>query len=101
MSFPESLKLSDSVSINIVLPEPTRWVIMHYNKTGEPISLLVQENGANDFNRENNEMKLWFRGRTFLVPGDYTFYLYSLNYPVYRVSNNFFIEQAKYRIKIY
>lgn len=101
IQIPDSLKLDDSVNIKINLPEPDRWVAIYFGSPGEPIKFLVQDNGINDFNLEKNVIDLHLKGATFFVKGNYTIYISSFNYPVQRISQNFFKEQSKYVIKIY
>lgn len=97
----DSLKLSDSAKVNIVLPEAGRWVALYFGNPGEPVPLLVQDNGINDLNPQPSHITFYIKGSMFLTEGGYTYYVSSFNYPVQRISKNFFIESAKYNIRIY
>ena len=101
IQLPDSLQIDDSVNIKVSLPEAHRWVAVYADTVGEPIRLIVQDNGADDHDPMDKQISFYLEARRFIGPGTYTFYISSFNYPVQRVSKNFFLPEAKHLIRIY
>ncbi|MCW3107852.1 MAG: hypothetical protein JWQ09_2358 [Segetibacter sp.] len=101
ISLPDSLAYEDSVKVSVAMPQPGRWLAVFTDKAGDAVPLLVQDNGINDLDAGAGKVTFFFHGGTFINRGRYTFYITSFNYPVLKVSKNFFIPQARHTISIY
>ena len=97
---PDSIGIESSMTIVIILPEASRWVAIYFGKAGDPIKALVQDNGPNDLDRQKKVVRFRVPASIFPTPGTYDFYISSFNYPVQRISANFFHADAKHVIKV-
>ncbi len=101
VSLPDSLKLNDSVRVEIPLNESGRWVTIFKNEPQKAITALIHDNDVNDKNPQSKKISYYLKGKRFLKPGNYTLYISSFNYPVQRVSQNFFNQASRHIITIY
>ena len=88
-------------ALGIILPEASRWVAIYFGQAGDPIKALVQDNGPNDLDRQKKVVRFRVPASIFPTPGTYDFYISSFNYPVQRISANFFHADAKHVIKVF
>ncbi len=100
LSIPDSLGVSDSIKLRVTLPDKGRWIAIFKNEPDGPVPLLVQDNGIHDSDPVMGLVSFQFKGSIFTAPGEFEFYAASFNFPVQRVSKNFFTGHAPYRIKI-
>lgn len=101
ISLPDSLAYDDSVRVSVTVPQAGRWLAVFTDKVGDGVPLLVQDNGLNDLDATAGKVSFFFYGGTFINRGKYVFYITSFNYPVMRVSKDFFIPQSRHTISIY
>ena len=99
VSKPDSINIEDSAIVSFILPEPGRWAALSLGEPG-PLLMLTQDNGLNDFDPAPGKVTVHLKGNMFYTPGSYEFYIYSLNFPVQRVSMNFIKPDSRQRIKI-
>ncbi len=99
VSMPDSIKYDDSTTIRLTVPVAGRWVGVSLGQPGLLI-MMAQDNGMNDFDPSPGRVAIHVKGNMFFNPGTYEFYIYSLNFPVQRVSMNFIKPELKYSIKI-
>ena len=100
LSMPDSLSINDSIAVRISLAEHGRWISIYLPVPGTAVSMLVQDNGVNDNDPTPGVISFELKGRIFISPGSYSFYISSFNFPVQRVSSNFISEVAGYSIRI-
>jgi len=101
IGLPDSLNINGAVDVRIRVPEAGDWVGIYLPTPGESIRLLVQDNGPHDLDPDKNVIEFSIPGVIFITPGTYTFYIASFNYPAQRVTKNYFLSDAKYKIKVY
>lgn len=99
VSLPDSINVEDSATVSFTVPEPGRWAGLSLGELG-PLLLLAQDNGLNDFDPAAGRVTVHLKGSMFFTTGSYEFYIYSLNFPVQRVSLNFIKSEGKHVIKI-
>ncbi len=99
ISKPDSINIEDSAIISFTVPENGRWAGISLGELG-PLLQLTQDNGLNDFDPSPGKVTVHLKGSMFFNPGTYEFYIYSLNFPVQRVSMNFIKPEGKQIIKI-
>ncbi len=98
---PDSISIENTMTVVIILPEASRWVAIYFGKAGEPIKALVEDNGPNDLDKQKKVVRFRVPASIFPTPGTYNFYISSFNYPVQRISANFFLPDARHVIKVF
>lgn len=99
--FPDSIDINGGVDIRFHVPEAGNWAAVYLPIAGESVRLLVQDNGAHDLDPSKGTIEFTLPGVVFINPGTYNFYIASFNYPAQRVTKNYFLSDAKYKIKVY
>ncbi|HWB26510.1 MAG TPA: hypothetical protein VG738_13580 [Chitinophagaceae bacterium] len=98
---PDSLAYSDSIIVVINTPAASKhWVAIIGDKPGEQVYRLIEDNGVNDLDRQPQKISFYLGGLNFRDKGFHKFYIISLNYPVQRVSSNFFTPSQN-QIQVY
>ena len=98
---PDSISLKSTMTIIVILPEAMRWVAAYLGQPGEPVKMLVQDNGVNDLDPQKKVVRFRLPASVFPGRGTYRFYISSFNYPVQKISKNFFLPDALHVITVY
>ncbi len=99
--FIDSMHINNSKTIDITLPEGTSWLALYEGESGEPINLLVEDNGINDYNPDPGKISFDLGGKVFVNTGHHTFYAAALNYPVQSINRKLLLPKLKKEIIVY
>lgn len=101
INIPDSLNINHIKQITVHLEEPNHWIAVYSGEPGEPVQLLVQDNGINDLDPDPLKVKFNLAGRMFLNKGEKTFYIGTSNYPIQTISAQLFLPELKRKIIIF
>lgn len=99
--FADSLHINHSKMIDLTLPEGTSWLALYEGENGEPVNLLVEDNGMNDYNPDPGKISFDLAGKVFVNTGSHTYYVAALNYPVQSINIKLLLPQLKHEIVVY
>ena len=97
---PDSMQLADSATLQINVPEDGYWISVFRNIPGGPVTMLIQDNGEGDLDNVRGRVRMQFKAAAFISAGQYDIHVAAFNFPVQRVSPNFFKGTVSYKIKI-
>ena len=98
---PDSLNINHIKQLTVSMADPARWIAIYAGDVGEPVQLLVQDNGINDLDPDPLKIKFNLAGRQFIRKGNQAFYIASSNYPIQKISRQMLLPALKRKITIY
>lgn len=98
---PDSLNLNHIIQLTFKMEDADMWVAVYTEEPGQPVQLLVQDNGINDLDPDPLKIKFNLAGRQFISKGEKTFYIGSSNYPIQKISTQILLIELKRKITIF
>ncbi len=98
---PDSLNINHIKQLKVGMNDADMWIAIYAGEAGEPVQLLVQDNGINDLDPDPLKIKFNLAGRQFINKGQQTFYIASSNYPIQKISSQILLTELKRKITIY
>ena len=98
---PDSLNINHIIQLTLKMEDADMWVAVYNEEPGQPVQLLVQDNGINDLDPDPLKIKFNLSGRQFINKGEKTFYIGSSNYPIQKISTQILLPELKRKITIF